>query len=240
MKTIVFDLEAVFFETVDWDNVQDLWDAWPFGISVGATKASDTGEILTWLYHSRSGMPHWAWSAKTASEFLDYLWGRRKNGYIISSINGTGFDFRLLYRITHDERAKTLCYDHFDPCFQMVAQYGFPVGMAAMSKMLGLSPKEEDGAEASDLWKAGEYERVIKYVKGDVERTETIVHDIINKGRVQWVTKTGALTSRPIRPLLVKDCLSLPMPDTAWMKPDPERKPITRETMAGWLAPGEE
>lgn len=256
MKFAFFDLETAFYTEEQAALAQsdgkllNIWDIWPFGVSVAAIKLSDREEPEVW-YDAECSTVHagefpweWevasrpsrCWSERFTREFVDRLEQLDREGYALTTWNGTGFDFQLLYRMTLDPVLKAICWRHIDPCFQMLCMRGFPVGLEAAAVEVGGRSKEENGISAPILWAEGNYERVIRYVKGDVIRLETVVREVCKSGGLRWRTKAGALRFQPFSHLYtVRECMQMPMPDTSWMTPDPDRGPITRPGTMGWM-----
>jgi hypothetical protein len=241
MRFACFDLETAFYtghdiELLQGDNgINNIWDIWPFGIAVAAIKLSDRDMPEIW-FETVEGRPAPYWSREFTIEFVLRLEQLEREGYTLVTWNGSGFDFRLLFKLTRLGTLKAMCWRSVDPCFQMLCMKGFPVGLEAAATTVGAKSKEEDGISAPILWYEGEYGRVIRYVIGDVIRLETVIINLCKEGGLKWRTRKGALRFEPFYNLYsVAECIGIAMPDTSWMTPDPEREPITRESTIGWL-----
>jgi hypothetical protein len=204
-------------------------------VAVAAIKLSDRDTPEVW-FETVDGRPAPYWSEEFTIRFVLRLEQLDREGYTLVTWNGSGFDFRLLYQITRLATVKTMCWRSVDPCFQMLCMKGFPVGLEAAATTVGAKSKEENGISAPILWHEGRYERVIRYVIGDVIRLETVIVNLCKEGGLKWRTRKGALRFQPFNALLsVREGTWLPLPDTSWMTPDPDREPITRESTLSWL-----
>jgi len=241
MRFACFDLETAFY-TADavalaqnGDELKSIWDVWPFGVAVAAIKLSDCDTPEVW-FETVDGRPAPHWSEEYTIRFVLRLEQLEREGYTLVTWNGSGFDFRLLFKITGLPTLKAMCWRSVDPCFQMLCMKGFPVGLEAAATTVGARSKEENGISAPILWYEGKYERVIRYVIGDVIRLETVIVNLCKEGGLRWRTRKGALRFEPFYDLhSVAECAAIAVPDTSWMTPDPEREPITRESTIGWL-----
>lgn len=221
----------------------DIWDFWPFGISVGAVKLStsaatilwyDTEKIWDWTLEGVATVPALSWSLLQTQKFLQLLWDTYKAGFKLFTMNGTGFDWQLLYRITEDTRCIKLALKSYDPCFQVLCMTGFPVGLEslAVANNVPRAYKEMEGKSAPKEWYLGNFQEVMTYVTGDVIRLEGVVKSIIKQRGVYWQTNSGGLRwlMMPQGFLTVEQCLKLPFPDTSW-----QTNPIKREDNLRWM-----
>jgi hypothetical protein len=107
----------------------------------------------------------------------DLLWFIHR--YKILTWNGLSFDFDVL---AEESGASRLCADvatsdrHIDMMFHFFCDRGYPVGLDAVAKGLGLPGKPEgvSGALAPDMWRDGRQAEVVDYVVSDVENTLAI------------------------------------------------------------------
>lgn len=156
--------------------------------------------------------------------------------YTIVTWNGLSFDFDILAEESgmHAECAE-LANSHVDPMFQVHCSKGFPVGLDAVSKGMGLTGKMEGvtGAKAPQLWADGQFETVLEYVKQDARSTLEVALAIEQRKGLEWIAKSGRRNSLRIpRLLTVKECLQLPLPNTSWMS-----EPMPRSKFVGWMEP---
>jgi hypothetical protein len=116
--------------------------------------------------------------------------------------------------------------------FQFYKLKGFPVGLAAVGKGLGVKMvKLMDGAHAPQAWIDGKHQQVCEYVKSDARMTVEIASAIARAKKITWVTKRGTTSSVPIPRLrTVEECIADPMPDQSWMD-----TPLPQEKFFGWM-----
>jgi hypothetical protein len=160
-------------------------------------------------------------------------------GFKVVGINSAGFDLRVMAEECRDtdiyRNLRGLALDHYDPCFQMFCQRGFPVGLNALAKGFGLGSKTEgmDGSKAASDWLGTreDQERVLAYCEQDARLTLDVALNIESASQIRWISKKGKDNWEPVERLLtVRECLQLPLPDTSWMD-----NPWSREKFAGWL-----
>lgn len=241
-KWLYFDFEIGFESLLPADlmllesgEVQDIWEMWPFGVSVAGVKLSDEDKPFVLYDKRRDGKPANTWKRDFSQEFVDYLWEANQGGYEIVTWNGLGFDFRLLYELTRDERVKSLALAHYDPCFIALCQLGYPVGLGSATKLVGGPEKEMSGASAPLMWLLKNHIEVIQYVEGDVIRLEQIWTDVLKRGGLAWATNSGGLRLQPYYYGLprVVEAAQFPLPDNSWMD-----EPMTRKDFTGWIYDG--
>ncbi len=229
---IAFDIEiANVFEAAPGE---DLDRYGPFDISCAAI-ATDRGEVRHWYKRDAKGAPQRCIDAEIASDMLRVLREAQTAGVKVCAWNGLSFDVRWLGWASRDLRlAAQVALDLYDPMFQFVVQRGFPIGLAAVADGLGIEQKKlMHGADAPKEWAAGNHAKVLEYVAGDCQITESVVARIEELGEVRWRTKKGGVSSEPMPKLeRVRDLLHRPMPDVSWMS-----EPIRREKFYEWLAP---
>ena len=114
--------------------------------------------------------------------------------YVVVSINGAGFDFRVLAaECQHPEietDLKRLALAHYDPCFQMLCQRGFRVGLDALARGFGLGGKTEgmDGSKAASDWFGAreDQERVLEYCEQDALLTLDVALNMESASVMRW------------------------------------------------------
>lgn len=221
-------------EGLFWRLTIDLAD-WkrfrPLGITCAAAASSD-GSLWNW------------WAAKRGKFTTEMAKGDCQllvltlehlvdQGFTLLTWNGLGFDFDILGEESgmHEE-CKGLALNHIDMMFHFFASKGFPLGLDAASKGMGLPGKPEgmDGAMAPVLWANGEYHRVLSYNSLDAENTLGLAQAVDNAGYLGWTAKSGRPnTWHCDRWMTVKEAMGLPLPDTSWMS-----DPWGREKFYGW------
>jgi hypothetical protein len=156
-----------------------------------------------------------------------------EKGYTILTWNGLGFDFDILAEESGMfEECKELALRHIDMMFHFFAEKGFPLGLDAASKGMGLPGKPEgmDGAIAPRLWAEGEYHRVLDYVSWDAKNTLALAMACDEAYCLEWTAKSGRRnTWFSEKWLTVKEAMSLPEPKTSWMT-----DPWPRTKFYGW------
>jgi hypothetical protein len=206
----------------------DIWDLWPFGISVAAIKLSDNPNVRVWKPWDGQRTLHMG----QVFDLLEELIYLHEQGYTLAAQNGTGFDWRLMAMLTNrGHRCADLSVHSFDPCFQVLCMKGFPVGLRAMADAWKLPDKEMNGEDAPF---EEDVDKLIEYVTGDVVRLDEILKLGYKHYRLAWISKAGAFRSMPLHPHLgvwmqVGDCLKLPFVDQGWMT-----DPLTREDVVDW------
>ena len=148
--------------------------------------------------------------------------------------NGVGFDFAILAEETGwTEICANLALDSVDTCLLMHCLRGFPVGLDAICKAMGVQGKIEgmNGALAPQMWADGRYDEVLAYVAQDARCTLEVALEIEKHRVLRWVSKSGN-TKMEFVPLLlpVREALQLPEPDTSWMS-----DPIPRGRFVEWM-----
>jgi guanylate kinase len=172
-------------------------------------------------------------SRDTAIAMLAHVEERQRQGYAVVSWNGAGFDLKMLGALAGDnELAGRIVLAMYDPMYQVLSQKGFPIGLAAAQKGLGVSQaKTMDGKDAPEAWIKGEHQKVARYVVGDSEITIAIVIAILRAGGINWTTKTGKASSVSFRKLkTVAECLLDPPVDQSW-----QTNPIDKRRILSWI-----
>lgn len=234
-KIAAFDIEIATLvpegET-DWKQHRPL----------GITCAAITTPRGTWTYAAKNEDGTYAerMTDTQCDEIVDALEMLYDYGYQILTWNGLGFDFDILAEESdRDDVCKFVAMSdrHIDMMFHFFCSRGYPVGLDAVSKGLGLPGKPEgiDGAKAPELWLT-DPERVISYVQSDARQTlEVYQRSLVAGGGnvyLSWIARSGREnTWYADRWLSVAEALELPQPDTRWMS---ESWP--RSKFHGWAA----
>lgn len=234
-RIIAFDLEIVkeIPEGVEWRDIR------PLGISCISVLRND--EPLSKLFYSgypTKGDPKSrSMNKNEVKQAVWYLQRELEAGYLPLTWNGLGFDFDVLAEESGMyEECKELALNHIDMMFHFFCLKGFPVGLEATAKGLGLGGKMAgmSGALAPQLWasnKLSDRLKVLRYVHQDAVSTLEIYEKSTELNALHWVTKKGKYSSVPLYNgwKTVKECLEFPLPDTSWMD-----KPLTREDFYSW------
>lgn len=232
-KYLAFDIETAKI-TPDGDDIQNHR---PLGISCWAVALlDDGGEIVARSYcgTDSEGNNTQQMNQMECMALVRMLRGRTEMGYTLLTHNGCSFDMDILAEESgmHAECAE-LAMNSIDTCLQIHCIKGFPVGLEAIARGMGLQGKIEgmSGALAPQLWADGEYDKVLEYVAQDARSTLEVALEIERRRGLTWISKTGRRNSLPIeRWLTVKECLALPLPDTSWMS-----DPLPRSKFTGWM-----
>lgn len=232
MKTLAFDIEIS--NVFDLGPGEDLDAHAPFDVAVAATEVAG-GEHRFWYSSGPDGIPLVNLERRHARELLDYLEQMQRAGHALCAWNGLSFDLQWIARAAGDvPTASRIALALYDPMFQFFKLKGFPVGLAAVAAGLRIGlEKSMDAADAPREWRAGNHQRVLDYVLGDVRMTNEVVAAIVRRREITWVTQRGTRSSVPLPALrTVAECLRDPMPDQSWMS-----RPIAQERFTRWLAP---
>lgn len=228
---IAFDIEIA--KTLP-DN-SELWDLHrPFGISCAAT-ADAAGNATLWYGRSPSGGYAEKMSRNEVIQLVHYLRTEHASGKTILSWNGASFDFQVLAEESGlGEICAALALDHIDMMFHLFCLKGFGLALDKAAKGMGLPGKLEEvgGAKAPEMWRAGQNEIVLEYVKQDVITTMQVCQAVEAAGELRWLSQRGnrLVVPFPSGWLSVLDAQCLPLPDTSWMD-DPWR----RSRFTGWM-----
>ena len=230
MKILSFDIEIS--DVFELGKNEDMETYAPFHISVAAT-AIHNGEERLWYSQDTDGLPALNLTPQRARELLEYLAQMQEDGFLVCAWNGLGFDLKWIGHQADDMRlAAQVALKSYDPMFQFFNQKGFPVGLASVAAGMGIGQEKlMDGADAPKEWRAGNCERVMKYVVGDCQMTNLIVHAIQEASEVRWVTRDGAIRSESMERLkTVEEVISDPEPDQSWMD-----TPLPKSKFSAWL-----
>lgn len=230
-KYLAFDIEIAQLlpeDETDWKAHR------PLGITCAAAASSDGG---IWNWYARE--PHGRFSDRMSKGMCRYMvWDLlslvNDKGYTILTWNGLGFDFDIL---GEESGMRDMCRDlalsHIDLMFHFFCTKGYPLGLDADSKGMGLLGKPEamDGGKAPILWAQEEYHKVLDCVTRDVKTTLALTLLVEEKGHFEWTSRSGNRNEWLCdKWLTVKEALKIPEPDTSWMT-----DPWPRSKFYGWL-----
>jgi hypothetical protein len=123
--------------------------------------------------------------------------------WCIVTVNGAAFDWRVL---AEESGMKAECAElamsHCDLTTMFLCKFGWPVGLAALAEGAGTFKAhsavlcdgrevEIAGAMAPKLWKNGEREAVLGYMRQDCIATVTTAAVSLSRGYVGYVSKGG-------------------------------------------------
>jgi len=241
------------------------FDNWPEQVPLGITCASvcfsestageETTVHKTWWGGSELGQLNDWMDASEMTAMLAYLDTLVQRGYKLFTWNGLSFDWHVLYHELEDPtlRAsiKQHALEHCDMMFQFFCDRGYPLGLDAVAKGMGLAGKTEgmDGSLAPILWSADQAalnqlgsfrwanmslvdrrRKVIEYVEQDALTTYKIAQRAGLLHRWNWTSRSGRPQIYNIsRWMSVREAMQLPLPDTSWMG-----RPMRRERFYRW------
>lgn len=237
MKYLAFDLEIakeVPEDETDWKKNR------PLGITCAAAASSDGG-LWNWWAHD-SGKFTEKMTADQCKNMAREL-GRLSYHYEILTWNGLGFDFDILDEESgmHNQ-CQQLALNHIDMMFHFFASKGYPLGLDAASKGMGMPGKPEgmDGAKAPELWPTDPH-RVMAYCSLDAKNTLALAEAVDTAGCLNWTARSNRHnTWYSQKWLTVKEAMALPEPDTSWMSDPWQRSKFHGWTGAGWAASSEQ
>ncbi len=233
MKYLAFDLEiaAIIPEgEADWKAYR------PLGITCAATFPSDEEQPYTWRSIDENDNTLPRMTNDDLISLVEYLQFMAARGYTILTWNGLSFDFDVLAEESglHAECAE-LAMNHVDMMYHVFCIRGHYLGLGKVAKGLGLPGKTEgmDGAQAPQMWADGKFAEVLEYVAQDVRTTMAVALEAERIGGVQWVSASGRTNVIDLdRWMPVNEALTLPHPDTSWMK-----NPVSRDKFTAWMQP---
>jgi hypothetical protein len=231
LKLLSVDIEiSDVFELAKHDDMEKYA---PFHISVAAT-AVHSGVETVWYSPKEAGSsePALNMTRDKAKELLQYLADMQNDGFIICAWNGLGFDLKWIGHVADDMKlAARVALKSYDPMFQFFNQTGYPVGLAAVAKAMGIKQeKSMAGADAPKEWRAGNHQAVMEYVLGDCQLTNSIALAVAEYRKVRWITTKGYVRTIPMPCLkTVEEVLQEPEPDQSWMT-----TPLLRAKFCDW------
>ena len=198
---VAFDLEIVkeLPDGGDWEPYR------PFGISIIST-CTDSWDFRTWPLVPEEYRYPLELSEEQTLFAVRYLQQAVAKGYKIITINGLGFDFRVLAEHLPNlpqiqkQIAELACSEHhIDIGFAMVCELGFMCGMQAMCDGFNLPGKSEGvtGKLIPAMWKStlADQEKCLEYCRNDVAMTSLVYQSILHHKRLIYKTKTGIIKS---------------------------------------------
>lgn len=227
-KYLAFDIEIakeIPEDVTDWKNIR------PLGITCAAAMSSDD-DLWNW-YATEKGRFTNQMAKGDCQLLVLQLQKLANDGYMLLSWNGLGFDFDILAEESGMyTECKILALNHIDMMFHIHCSKGFPLGLDAAAKGMGLPGKPEGmtGAKAPELWNNREYHRVLDYVSWDVKNTLALAQAVDKAGYLNWIARSGKPNSWICSEwLTVSEAMKLPEPNTSWMS-----DPWPRSKFYGW------
>jgi hypothetical protein len=228
-----FDIETAKITPKDVDLQQHR----PLGICCWAVAWVDQHDVVVSHSYSGTDAEGGITPQLTREECIALVWRLHtavEKGYTIVTHNGAGFDFDIL---AEESGMHSLCthlaLHSVDTCLLVHCLKGFPVGLDAIARGMGLSGKTEgmSGALAPQMWAEGRYAEVLAYVEQDVRATLNVALEIEKQRSLTWISRSGKRNLLLVPDLLtVEAALRLPEPDTSWMS-----DPLPRSRFTGWM-----
>lgn len=202
----------------------------PLGISVAATLPEDS-TARSWYGQGRPSREPWSQMPRAQVQVLvTYLQNMTAEGYTLLTWNGLGFDLNVLAEesgLLYE--CRDLAMDMVDPMFHFYWEHGYPVGLQAVARGMGLFGKTGTGAEAPVKWAEGRYQEVIDYCIQDTQVLLDVTRATEICGHLYWYSREGNLQKWVIegkRLLTVEETMQTPAPVNPWL-------PV--ENFTGWL-----
>lgn len=217
------------------EGIDDWSTLHPLGISCAATWKSDESKPMVWCGHDAYGAIASQMTPVELQRMIAYMQAATYQGYQILTFAGAGFDFLELAAASGEwEICRQLALGHVDMFFGVFSLLGYGPGLNRIAKGMGLAGKTEgmDGAKAPELWRRGDYGKVLEYVAQDVRTTLDVAQAVEREKWLRWTSKSNApVTVRIEHWVPVIEAMNLPLPDVSWMG----GKEWKREKFVGWL-----
>ena len=229
MKFAAFDLET---SKLIPENVSDIKDYAPLGISCAAVAFSDKDDVIFW-----QGVPQL--SKDDCRTLVGNLQEIVNEGYTLLTWNGCSFDFFVLAKeFGLVEECGSFALNHVDLMMIVTFTKGYFLGLDKALAGAGVKGKvkkltlsdgtkldDMSGAKAPQLWADGEYQAVLEYLRADVTQLIELAKVIEQRKSIQWNSNSGRPQYVSVdRFFLAKDCFNIPKPDVSWMENPPSRK----------------
>jgi|SRR5581483_8082344 hypothetical protein len=237
MQFAAFDLEIAreFPDNGNWR------DAAPLGITCAALALSD--EPAPRFFYAAPQL-----SREACVELVRELQRVAADGYTLVTWNGTAFDFAVLAQESDMAReCAELALAHVDLMLLVTFRRGHFLGLQKALEGAGISGKKQEvilndgtrlyemsGKRAPELWRRGEYDAVLSYLREDVMPLLELARLVEASKQMRWTSGKGNLQTLRVEKLYsVRECFAFPLPDTSWMKMDPPQ----RAKLVEWMPP---
>ena len=239
---------------------QRSWtDNLPLGITCASVcyieEDSDEPQHMTWWGGAAEGEVGDRMSPDECAGMLADLDALVAQGYTIFTWNGLSFDWRVLHAELADPvlqaRVREHAFSHCDMMFQFFCDRGYPLGLDAVAKGMGMAGKMEgmDGSLAPILWTGSQEDltqrNLFRWANMSLEERRRVVIEYLEQDALttcKVAERAGMLhrwnwTSRSNRPqvynisrwMTVREAMQIPLPDTSWMS-----RPMTRKNFYSW------
>ncbi|HLP17445.1 MAG TPA: hypothetical protein VK470_14370, partial [Bacteroidota bacterium] len=245
MKFASFDLEiakVIENDTPDWRSMT------PLGITCAAVALTGCDDPRFW--HGRPKL-----TQEECCKLVADLQAIVAEGYTLLTWNGSSFDFAVLAEESGMYReCVELNAMHIDMMLLVTFVKGYFLGLQKALIGAGLAGKlkhvtlndgtpltEMNGALAPKLWAQGECDAVLSYLRDDVLQPLLLAEHIEREKKIRWTSNAGKPQFVAVPKLLtVRECFSLPIPDTSWMKDPPSRGHFIEWTIPYLPCPSEQ
>ena len=122
-------------------------------------------------------------------------------GWTIVTWNGAGFDFDILAEESElQDECRRLTLGHVDMMFQVVCVKGFPIGLDAAARGMGLQGKSKQVQqhEVPQFWADGRTDEVLSYLAADVRATLDVALACEQRQELCWITQRGKTSRMPL------------------------------------------
>lgn len=229
MRFASFDLETA--KEIP-EDAEDFLSYMPLGITCAAVALSGEEDVKFWRAKGSLTKEKCQIIVKDLIEYCE-------QGYTPVTWNGVGFDFRVLaFESGMFEECARIALHHVDMMLLVTFTKGWFLGLNTALQASGLEGKlkevtlkdgtvitEMKGALAPKLWKQGEYNAVLTYLRDDVIQPLLYAEIIEKKLCIEWYSKTGKPQKVQFPKLYsALECFQIPEPDVSWMKNAPKRE----------------
>ena len=227
-----FDLETA----VNTPEEEPLSQANAPPITCAAACVEGRDEPIIWYAGKHTGTPAPAMSkAESAAMLLDLY--RLCQDQTMLTWNGLQFDLPVTgYNSGDTDLSRKLALHHVDLLFHIFVQKGWPIGLQTLAEGLGLPGKDPDitGADAPELWRQGQHQRVIDYCAQDARTTLQVALTAESLPELSWFSRSGRSQRLDFSQgwLTVAQAMEVPETDNSWMN-----DPIPRVRFTSWLDP---
>lgn len=235
MKLATFDLEVAKEFDGDWSKSA------PLGITCAALGFSDIGDPIFF-----QGAPQMSRGA--CRELVAELQRVSRAGYTLVTWNGTAFDFAVLAQEADMPReCAELALAHVDLMAIVTFKRGHFLSLQKALDGAGIAGKKKEvvlndgtrlyemsGKRAPELWRQGEFDAVLSYLREDVMPLLELARIVNETKMIRWTSTKGFPQTLSVQRLWsVRECFAFPLPDTAWMSTEPPQ----REKLIEWMPP---
>lgn len=234
MKLIAFDIETANTDPNALKEGQQL------GISCAALLVEGQDEPMFW--HGPPGLPC---GRRQLVNLVETMLSFVDDGYQIVTINGCGFDFRVLAEESGlVAECRWLAERHVDLMLIPLRRRGWPVGLEAFAVGSGVEGKlktvrlkngdvisDMTGAKAPQLWADGEQSAVLAYLADDVRVTLDVARVARDSYVLRWVSRKGApyMERVPVPLPSAAEVLRWKQVDQSWLD-----NPMNADALMDW------